>query len=102
MQKSAVDILQFVLLFLSVGSALFAIVTWYSATVQKRYASQRDFEHLKRNYQQLAENQAQILKELDSRFDMTTLELRDIKGLLTSIVVKISTETTGGWMKRND
>jgi len=102
MQKSTVDVLQFVLLILSLGSALFAIVTWYSASVQKRYASQRDFEHLKRNYQQLADTQAQIIKELDSRFDETTLDLRDMKNMLNVIMVKISTESTGGWMKRSE
>lgn len=102
MNKQAVDLLQFILLILSVGSALFAIVTWYSATVQKRYASQRDFEHLKRNYQQLADNQAQIIKELDSRFDEATLDLRDIKNMLNVIMVKINTQSSGGWMKRSE
>jgi len=102
MNKQTMELLQFVVLCLSVGSTIFVTISWYNSTVRKQYAAQRDFEHLKRNYQQLADNQAQILKEMDSRFDMATLDLRDIKGLITSIVVKISTENTGGWMKRNE
>lgn len=102
MNKPTVELLQFILLIMSVGSALFAVVTWYSASVQKRYASQRDFEHLKRNYQQLSENHAQTSKEMDARFDQMTLDLRDIKNILNVIMVKVSVEGTGGWLKRGE
>lgn len=66
------------------------VIAWYSASVQKRYASQRDFEHLKRNYEQLASNQNEIVKDLDKGFDSLILELKEVKGLQTAILVKIS------------
>lgn len=53
-------------LFTSLAGAL----AWYATSVRKRYAAERDFQHLKRNYEQLAANQGVMLSnfaELDSK-----------------------------------
>lgn len=100
MNKQASEILQFVLLCLSIGSVIVAVISWYSASVQKRYASQRDFEHLKRNYQQLSEGLTELTKEVDKRFDENTLDMRDLKNVANAILLKISTDTSIGWGKR--
>lgn len=62
---------------------------WYSASVKKDYAAKRDFEHLKRHYEQLANNQAQILTEIDRFQDSVTLDLRDIKNQVNVLIVKV-------------
>lgn len=69
---------------ISVATAFFGAFAWYSASVVKRYAAQRDFEHLRRNMEQLAINQAAILKEVDERSDGLEIELRELKIYLLS------------------
>lgn len=61
---------------LETAAALIGIVTfiggliaWYRGAVQKEYASQRDWEHVKNNQKQLVENLNFIFKEIDERFD---------------------------------
>ncbi|MEX0271740.1 hypothetical protein AB3R30_21690 [Leptolyngbyaceae cyanobacterium UHCC 1019] len=100
MNKQTIELLQLVVLCLSIGSACFAAISWYSASVQKKYASQRDFEHLKRNYQQLSEGQATILKEFDTRFDKATLDAIESKNLLNVILIKLSNDASTGWTRK--
>lgn len=45
------------------------LIAWYKGAVQKEYASQRDWEHVKVNQKQLVENLNFIFKEIDQRFD---------------------------------
>jgi len=45
---------------------------------QKEYAAQRDFEHLKRNQEQMQ----QSLRLLDEEIDGTKQDLKEIKGML--------------------
>lgn len=78
--------LEIIAILISISTFLGGLVMWYSGAVRKRYASQRDFEHLKASYNQLASNQAAILKELDTRFDATMLELKEHKGLLVAVL----------------
>lgn len=78
--------LEVIAILISITTFLGGLVMWYNGAVRKRYASQREFEHLKNNYKQLAESQSVILKELDSRFDATLLELKEQKGLLMAIL----------------
>lgn len=90
------------------------IVAWYSASVQKKYAAMRDFQHLQRSYEQLATNQTAILRELDDRFDKLSqdmdsrfnqalLEAKDLKGVLTAVMVQMNQQgTQSGWIKKTD
>jgi hypothetical protein len=79
------------------------VVMWYSGAIKKTYAAQRDYEHLKNSYKQLANNQDNILKEFDTRFDQIILEMKELKGLITAVLVKISpNEHSTGWYRRND
>ncbi len=54
-------------------------VAWYSAAVKKRYASERDFNHLKRNYESLSTNIASLSDLLDQRLDNITLIMAKIE-----------------------
>ena len=85
---------------ISVCTFLAGIFAWYSATVVKRYAAQRDFEHLRRNYAQLAENQAAIMKEFDKRCDAIDLALIETKGLLNGLYAQVTAEISQGWRRR--
>lgn len=87
---------------ISTATFVGGILAWYSANVQKRYAAQRDFEHLKRNYQQLAQNQTTILEVMDKRFDSLDRDADDVRQKLNVIMIKILPEHSTGWMKQQD
>lgn len=62
--------------FVAIGGFILGILTsfagflaWYTSGVKKSYAAERDFNHLRRNYEQLAQNQQAILSLLDSMND---------------------------------
>lgn len=67
---------------MSIATFLGGAIAWYSAKIQKGYAAKRDFEHLKRNFEQLSSAQGLIMKELDTRFDSLQLHMIEIKSLL--------------------
>lgn len=87
--KVSMEVVAFLI---SVVNVVAGFLLWYSANVTKSYAAKRDFEHLKRHYEQLATNQGQILKELDEMRDAANLELRDIKHNLSLIVMRFLPE----------
>lgn len=58
--------------FVAIAGFLLGVVTafagwlaWYGSSIKKAYAAERDFNHLKRNYEQLVQNQAEMLKMLE-------------------------------------
>lgn len=51
------------------GSTLWAGVQWYASTQKKAYAAQRDFEHLRRNQEQMKQGIEQLMKEVDALGD---------------------------------
>lgn len=78
------------------------VLAWYSANVQKSYAAQRDFEHLKRNYAQMTENLREVAEELDRRFDALDRDNDDIRQKLNVMLIKILPEHSTGWLKQQD
>lgn len=100
MNKQTVELLQFIVLCLSIGTTIFVSISWYNSALRKQYAAQRDFEHLKRNYQQLSEGQGTILKEFDTRFDKLNLDSIEVKNILNVILIKLSNEVSTGWIKK--
>lgn len=74
---------------------------WYGGAVRKTYAAQRDYEHLKNSYSQLSDNLSSLSREVDSRFDQAILEMKELKGLVTAVLVKVSPgENSTGWYRR--
>lgn len=78
------------------------ILAWYSAAVVKRYAAQRDFQHLTRSYEQLVANQANILKELDNRFDRLDRDIGDVRNQQTILLSRLMPSDTTGWHRKTD
>jgi hypothetical protein len=72
------------------GTMLIGIVGWIWQSSRKRYAAERDFEHLKKAYQQLAENQGLILRELEERADRLQNALERQQLLLQVVLTKVS------------
>lgn len=62
-------ILGIVLSLLSLFTGFAGALAWYSSRVKKQYAAERDFGHLKRNYEQLSQNLKELWRQNDERFD---------------------------------
>ena len=75
---------------MGIGGAVFGTIFWYRDLVRKEYARQRDWEHLKRYYDQLAQEFERLVGDQDRRFDAVDLELREIKGLTTNCLINQS------------
>lgn len=100
MFKAQAEVLQLVLSFTSLLSIAIAVVSWYSASVQKKYASQRDFQHLKNNYEQLSQGQAHIMKDIDAGFDQAKLDMIEVKNFLKLLDMRLGGEGSSGWMRK--
>jgi predicted component of type VI protein secretion system len=94
--------LELITLFISVLAFSGGMITWYTGVIKKQYASQRDFEHLKRSYASLSDNVRGLMAEVDDRANMQMLELKEVKALLMAIMVKLSpNELSTGWFREN-
>lgn len=67
-------------------TSILGALAWYGSSVQKKYAAERDFQHLKNNYAQLAANQGVILSNLQE----TNEKLGDIHTELADLVGDIA------------
>ncbi|NJN13601.1 MAG: hypothetical protein HC836_24750 [Richelia sp. RM2_1_2] len=78
-------------LVLTAISGIIAIAFWYANTEKRRYGLERDFSHLKRNYDQIQQSLNSILSEIDHRFNVTERDILEIKSTL-SIKAKFKKE----------
>ncbi|MDZ8227536.1 hypothetical protein [Nostoc sp. ChiVER01] len=66
--------------------ALGGHVTWgivfFANSIKRKYAAERDFNHLKNNQKQITDNIAFGFREIDERFDRTDRDLLEIKAYL--------------------
>jgi hypothetical protein len=63
-----------------------ALYTRWKASIEKGYAAQRDFQHLRRNQEQMSQGIADINKDTDSRFDRIDLSLNRIESMLHTLL----------------
>jgi hypothetical protein len=67
-------------------SFLGSLVFWWSTYIRKRYAAERDYAHLKRNYEALSIAVTALDKMLDSRLDRIEGTQIEQKVLLTTLL----------------
>jgi hypothetical protein len=60
-------------------------VMWFTSAIRKQYAAEREFNHLKRNLEQLGQNLAVIEREFSSQFDQLDDGHRDLKVAIDAI-----------------
>ena len=75
-------------------------LAWYAGAVEKRYAAQRDFQHLRRNQEQINNGINTILKDQDRRFDTIEKELSESKMLIHNLAGNLSSETISNILKK--
>jgi hypothetical protein len=84
---------------IGVGGAIIAIHARWKASIEKGYAAQRDFQHLKRNQENISmgiaqidkdisERLDQIDKDIDTRLDRVDLAVNRIENMLHSLLVR--------------
>ncbi len=82
---------------IGLGGASAAIYARWKASIEKGYAAQRDFQHLKRNQENISMGIAQIDKDLcdrldqidkdiDTRLDRVDLALNRVENMLHNLI----------------
>ncbi len=66
-------------LILAFTTTLCGAILWYVQTEKKKYAAERDFNHLRRNIEQLTENIKYQTNELDEKFEQLQRDILEIK-----------------------
>ncbi|WP_448286101.1 hypothetical protein [Phormidesmis priestleyi] len=51
------------------GSAVWGMISWYAGAEKKKYAAEREFQHLKRNQEQMKQSIEHVTKEIDALSD---------------------------------
>lgn len=90
-------------LIIGVVTFLGGILAWYTGAVEKKYAAQRDFAHLKNNQLNISNNIAGLLKEQDRRFDQLDKNDLEMKNLLMNVFMSnISDAVSANMRKHNE
>ena len=76
------------------------VALWYRGAVEKKYAAQRDFGHLKRNYENLSMTVLEQGKDIDRRFDGLEADTREVKILLQVLVSRTGDDSISGILNR--
>lgn len=67
---------------LALFTNIFGVVVWYAVwyanAEKKKYAAERDFNHLKNNQKDISDGIAEIAKDFDNRFDELDKRLNSI------------------------
>lgn len=88
---------------IALGAISFAAgaLLWYKGSIEKQYAAQRDFGHLKRQYEQMSSIITQQNREMDRRLDNLEADVRDVKSFLQILVTRGSDESISEILNRN-
>lgn len=54
-------------------------LVWYASSEKKKYAAERDFQHLKNNQLQMSQGLDLILKTIDTRADIIERDINEIR-----------------------
>lgn len=73
------------------------LLAFWRGSVEKRYAAERDFNHLKNNQLQIGEAIAMLQRDVDDNQHKIEVELAQLKTLLTVVIAKTGGENTGGF-----
>lgn len=67
---------------IGLGTTLCGVLAWYAGAVKKKYAAEREFNHLRNNQQQIQNGLNDLVQEFDRRFDEADRQLIEIKAHL--------------------
>lgn len=64
---------------IGIAGAVIGVISWYTGSVEKRYAAQRDFGHLKNSQLQLSNNLDRLFSDLENHLDRQDDALNQLK-----------------------
>lgn len=67
---------------IGLGTTLCGVLAWYSSSVRKKYAAEREFNHLRNNQQQIQAGLNDLVQENEERFNALDRQLIEIKAYL--------------------
>ena len=76
------DITNGTTLVLALGSNFLWLIAFVVSSEKKKYAAERDFNHVKNNLKQMGDGIAMMEKDIDSRFDGLDKTLAEIKAYI--------------------
>ena len=76
------DYIAIISLVIAAVTSLSSLVLWYANSEKRKYGLERDFGHIRRNYEQIQLSLNGIFKEIDRRFDITERDILEIKSRL--------------------
>lgn len=83
MKTVSIDtLISFGSLLLGFGTTLTGVMIWYVNSERKKYAAERDFNHIRRNQEQMQQSLTYLLTELEKRFDTVERDVLEIKTVL--------------------
>lgn len=74
-----ITLIKFFGLILTLITVITPLILWLVNSEKRKYGLERDFAHLKRNYEQQAQGLNTIILELDRRFNEIDKTLRELK-----------------------
>lgn len=75
-----------------VGGTLWAVLQWYAISQTKRYAAERDFQHLRTNQEQMAQNLRVLMDELEE----CNRNVQDLARLASILLARSGDESMSG------
>lgn len=85
----------FISLVLGLSTFTAGCIAYWRGSVEKAFAAQRDFQHLKRNQEQIVMALQDIAKEQDEKLNDLTLEMVRLNALLTASMAKSGDSVSG-------
>lgn len=79
---SATDFIAIGSLVLATATSLVGVALWYAKSEKRKYGLERDFAHIKGNYEQIQIALRDLLKEFDHRFNDLEKDILDVKSII--------------------
>lgn len=73
------DLIALCSLFLACFTTLIGAILWYAQSEKKKYASERDFQHIRNNQKNISDSIALLTKDIEDKLDEISRDILEIK-----------------------
>ena len=73
------DLIALFSLFLACFTTLIGAILWYAQSEKKKYASERDFQHIRNNQKNIADSIALLTKDIEDTLEHISRDILEIK-----------------------
>lgn len=72
------DLIALCSLFLACFTTLIGAILWYTQSEKKKYASERDFQHIRNNQKNISDSIALLTKDIEDKLDNIARDILEI------------------------